>query len=138
MNNTSCDIGIITVIGVELQALQDSLGISEKDEISSGGSLFWHKYMTSSGTNVSVVIHCVGDAGNESAASATSTLIAKFHPKMVILMGIAAGIRGACKIGEVFVPRVIAHEGTKAQIEGELRGRPEIFSPPHAINQMLV
>lgn len=52
-------------------------------------------------------------------------------------MGIAAGIRSKCKIGDVFIPCRIVDDGTKVAEDGAFKGRPEIFRPPHIISQML-
>ncbi|BFM14038.1 hypothetical protein R50073_02210 [Maricurvus nonylphenolicus] len=134
----SYDIGIITVLGVELKALKLALEITDEDEFENKGSLFWRKNIIAKDKLVSVIIHCVADQGNDATASATSRLIERFDPAMVLLMGISAGMKGKCRIGEVFVPRYTAHTGIEVQIDGELKGRPEIFRHPQEINQMLI
>jgi nucleoside phosphorylase len=139
MSNDHYDIGIITVIGAELHALQDALGINnENDQLVWKGSAYWTKKIESTIGKLSIIIHCIVEPGKDDAAAATSSLIERFNPKMVLLMGIAAGMKGQCKIGDVFVPFRIVDDGTRVAEDGGLKDRPEIFRPPHNISQMLV
>jgi len=46
-------------------------------------------------------VTCIGGAGNPGAAAATASAIAQYDPRAVLLMGIAAGLRGKIRIGEV-------------------------------------
>jgi nucleoside phosphorylase len=138
MSSDHYDIGIITVIGAEQYALQDALKIGDSDLLVLNGSAYWTKEIKSTRGNLSVIIHCIAEPGKDDAASATSSLIERSNPKMVLLMGIAAGMRGKCKIGDVFVPFRIVDDGTKVAEDGVFKDRPEIFRPPHNISQMLV
>ena len=98
------DVGILTVIPAELTPVRAALGnptqVREKD---ADGSTFWRSELASRvlGRSLSVVAGCIGDAGNYSAATATSRLIAHYSPSVVFLVGIAAGFRGKVRIGEV-------------------------------------
>lgn len=136
----TADIGIITVIGPELIAVQKQLKVDNfKDREHDQGSLFWRKKFHTEVTNesIEIVIHCQGDANNSNAAVACTKIIERFKPKMMFLVGIAAGRETKCKIGDVVIPRaVIDYTNTVAE-KGERQ--PRYIAPPlpYAVIQML-
>ena len=140
MSNMRSDIGIVTVIGAELRAMQEALGIDNKaDRFPSRGDLFWRSTVRAnhSGRVLSVVVHCIGRPGMQAASAAATRMIERFSPSVLILAGIAAGRRTKIKIGDVAIPRSVADTSLKVAEAGELRGRPQIPSLPHVIEQML-
>ena len=127
------EIAILTVIPEELRWAQKALGIRpNKDRRKAGnGTIYWHGSVRSriARRDYSVVLTCIGYAGNYDSAAATSDVINLYGPKVVLLMGIAAGLRDKVKIGEVVVSeRVVAYE-TAAIDTGE-RGEEEIIPRP--------
>jgi nucleoside phosphorylase len=139
------DVAILTVIPAELRAALATFTIPEaqrkKDEF---GTVYHYGQIVShrSRRSYSVVVGCIGATGNPSAAAAAAEFIQSHQPKAFFLLGIAAGIRGKVKIGEVvFSDRVIAYEPA-ALVRHEERTvvepRPEIDRIPHAMNQDLV
>lgn len=86
-----------------------------------------------------VALTCIGGAGNPGAAAATTSAIATYHPRAVLLMGIAAGVRDKVRIGEVVLSdRVVAYEpaalirsasGTKEQPPAGDRSRTPHHDP---------
>lgn len=53
--------------------------------------------------HVIAILSAFGNSGNTIAQEATSQLIRKYKPKLVILFGIAAGVEGRVNIGDVFL-----------------------------------
>jgi len=139
------DIGILTVIPAELTAARETLGIRITDRIKDAdGTIFYHGTIRSTlkSCDYSIVLSCIGMAGNTDSAAATSEMIQKYNPRAIILVGIAAGIKGKVRIGEVVLSdRVVAYEPA-AVIEGsnntmEEQPRPEIDRLPHTMEQNL-
>ena len=66
-------------------------------------------------------------------------MIARYHPRAVLLMGIAAGIRGKVRIGDVVLSeRVVAYEPAalvRSASGAAVQPRPEIDRAPHAMIQ---
>ncbi len=138
------DVGILTVIPAELKAVRAALGINAKEK-DAEGTTFWRCTLASQalGRPLEIVAGCIGSAGNYSAATATTRMIAQYKPRIVFLVGIAAGIRGKVKIGEVVLAeRIVAYEHAAAVVDqhgnSALQRRPEIHPTPHRIKQDLV
>jgi nucleoside phosphorylase len=133
---TQPDIGVLTVIGPELHAVQDVLGVSGKNRLYRGGTIYWpgKKYSRWMDRDLNFVITCAADASQASASTATTKLIKDFDPSFLILVGIAAGWRGKVKIGDVVVPKAIAEFSVRVAEGGEEKPRPIItaLNPPVA------
>lgn len=130
------DVAIQTVIGKELQAVQDHFYV-EGDARSHEGTIYYRGKVIQPAGDLSVVVCCQSSAGSDAAAVIAERLISLWHPKAIFLMGIAAGRRGKCKIGDVVTPRVIVDD-TEGVLEAEKRlRRPQIYPPPHAMIQQL-
>ncbi|MDZ4255441.1 MAG: hypothetical protein U1A72_22960, partial [Sulfuritalea sp.] len=62
---------------------------------------------TGHGSHVKLAFFSAGDQGNTHMALLTAAIIHELHPKLVALVGIAAGMEDVNKIGDVYVPRLI-------------------------------
>jgi nucleoside phosphorylase len=136
----SFDVAIQVVIGRELQAVQTHFAVDpRRDQLPVDGAVFHRgRYCSESTGDVSVVIYCQGNAGNDAAAVAAERLIARWHPKAIFLLGIAAGRRGKCKIGDVVTPRVVVNDQLGvARMQRRLK-RSQIYPPPQPMIQQLV
>lgn len=115
------DVLVLTALPVELSAAKQALNISEDTQpfITSTGLHAWKAVVIrNDGIRVNCAIACFAGPGNVDASSITSTLLSELQPKNVIMLGIAAGMREKCALGEVVLSeRVIAYEGA-ALIEG--------------------
>ncbi len=139
------DVVILTVISAEFEAarrvLQIDDGSREKDL---DGTVYFRGAVPSelAKRDYAIALTCISGAGNPGAAAATAAAIARYHPRAVFLMGIAAGIRDKVQIGEVVLSdRVVAYE--PAALLRTARGtkehpRPEIDRAPHAMIQDVV
>lgn len=146
VHGAPADVAVLTVIQPELFAALDALGIGsdayDKDE---AGTIYYRGVVRSARArrDYRVVLSCIGAAGNYDAAAAARDIVAWCKPAAVLLVGIAAGIRGKLKIGDVVLSdRVVAYEPAAAVVgpDGAPREerRPEIDRLPHGMNQDVV
>src|SRR5262249_22671820 len=97
------------------------------------GTLVWTVDVRRPGDNrtIRVALVCFGGAGNVAAAVITSEVLARLSPKLAIMVGIAAGIRGKCKLGDVIVcDRVVAYESSAVEEDNgaiNQAPRPDIY-----------
>lgn len=124
------DVLVLTALDVELAAAKQALGIAEDAEhaTTKNGLHIWKAPVPKrGGKTASCVVACFAGAGNVNAASVTSMLLAELEPANVMMMGIAAGLRGKCALGEVVLSeRVVAYEGAALVEGGKVEARPEI------------
>ncbi|WP_158625135.1 protein kinase domain-containing protein [Corallococcus terminator] len=141
------DVAILTVIQPEFFAALEALGISESQrEKDAQGTVYFRGLLRSqmAGRDYRLVVTCVGGAGNYDASAAAYEVIAHHRPRVLILMGIAAGIQGKVRIGEVVLSeRVVAYEPGAIVSSSDggpptLEHRPEIDRLPHSMNQDVV
>src|SRR4051812_45903700 len=108
------DIGILTVIAPEFDAAREALGDLKRMPKERFNDPIYYRGTVHSelcGRDYTVVLAAIDTAGNSDAAAFTAQLIERCHPRVVLLMGIAAGFRGKVRIGEVvFSERVVAYE----------------------------
>jgi nucleoside phosphorylase/quercetin dioxygenase-like cupin family protein len=118
------DIGILTVLpDCELPAVQRAFGIdiAKTPDMIESGMRFWecklHNRILK--RDIDIVISAIGESGNPSASAATTTLIDLFDPRLVCLVGIAAGVEVITKFGDVVIPTyVLGYDKEKLLPEG--------------------
>ena len=124
------DVLILTALEVELAAAKHALGIAEDAEhaTTEQGLHVWKAPVTRrGGKTVSCAVATFGGAGNIDAAAVTTSLLAALRPRNVMMLGIAAGLRGKCSLGEVIIAeRIVAYEGAALAEGGKVEARPEI------------
>ncbi|HEX2854134.1 MAG TPA: hypothetical protein VHO24_12925, partial [Opitutaceae bacterium] len=128
------------VIPAELHAFQRALKIdAKKNRIHSDAGIFYPATVFSEimQRDVSVILGCIGEASQANAAAMTMLVIKDFDPAMIILVGIAAGMRDKMKIGDVVVPREIADLSVSVATKGEKRPRPQVKPRMFAVKQMV-
>lgn len=148
MMNRTVDIAILTVIPQELAAAKATMGIQDlsnnRTRTPDSQTVYLHEELISERTQerYSIALGCVGRAGNYDAASATTEVIQTYHPKLVVLMGIAAGIKGKARLGEVtFSERVVGYESAALRREDgaqAVQPRPDMPSVPNRIHQDVI
>ena len=135
------DVMVLTVIPEELEAARRVLDVGTADrDKGPDGTVYFHKTVPSAlATEYAVALLCIGSAGNPEAAAVASTAIARLKPRAALLMGIAAGMRGKVRIGDVVLSeRVVAYEPAAVVSAGGTtveEPRPEIERPPHSMLQ---
>lgn len=143
MNRERIDIAIVTIIPVELAAALAALAIPDSVRKKDQDGTIYYRWTVHSELQLrdyELVLVCIGTAGITSAAAVTSAIIERFRPRVVVLMGIAAGIRDKLKVGEViFSERVIAYEPAALVRSSEGTSyeepRPDVEQLPYAILQ---
>ncbi|HUJ10190.1 MAG TPA: hypothetical protein VL171_09200 [Verrucomicrobiae bacterium] len=105
-----CDIAILTVLGIELDAMLAAFGVLDETALILSGRKYWKVKINSpqEGRNLDVVIGFCANAGTVSAALRTVRLLQDFSPALLILAGIAAGHKKSYKLGDVVYGKKIA------------------------------
>lgn len=124
------DVLVLTALDVELAAAKHAFGIAEDAEhtTTENGLHVWKVPVTKrGGKTVNCVVACFAGAGNVDAASVTTMLLVELRPDNVMMLGIAAGLRDKCALGEVVLAeRIVAYEGAAFVDGGKVEARPEI------------
>ena len=146
MEISKVDIAILTVIPQELTAAKTALGIQDisdnRSRTQDSQTSYLHGELFSERTqrNYRLALGCIGSAGNYTASAATTEAIQVYDPKLAVLMGIAAGIKGKAKLGEVvFSERVVGYESAALRQSEDgtqtVQPRPDMPSVPNRIHQ---
>jgi nucleoside phosphorylase len=141
--NGPIDVTVLTALPIELAAMHAALGLSPVvgESKTPAGTTYWTAEVQSqkSSRALRVCVCSIGGAGNPDAAAAATELATLMRPRLVMMVGIAAGLRGKCRLGEVVVSdRVVAYEpAAAAVVEGVSTEvpRPEAYRVAHSIQQ---
>lgn len=136
------DVGIITVLKVELDAALEAFGSVYDASIDLDGFKYWFcELERSNGSPLSLVISYVGEARNVPCAIAVDHMLSRFSLGLMMLIGIAAGPREKVTIGDVIIAdRVYDYEHVRAEIrEGQKveRQRPLYVETPRFVKENL-
>ena len=133
------DVLVLTALDVELAAAKQAFGISDDAEhrTTEHGLHIWRAPVSKrGGKTASCVLACFAGAGNVDAASVTTMLLGEIKPTSVMMLGIAAGLRGKCSLGEVVIAeRVVAYEGAAYVEGGAVENRPDISRLAMSVRQ---
>ena len=133
------DVLVLTALPIELNAARMAFGIDEETPAAKTdiGQNHWRaQVQTNKGTLATCTIATFGTAGNVDAAAITATLLMEFKPKLVVMIGIAAGMREKTALGDVIIAdRVVAYEGAALLDGGKTEARPEIYRPVFSVQQ---
>lgn len=134
-----CDLGILTVISIETEAMLRAFGIQSKDAENRRGVLYWRTSLDfdSTAPPFVVVIGFCAEAGTVSGALRTVRFVQDFSPALLVLAGISAGQKGKYLMGDVVYGNEIA-DLVMGQIEdGEMTIRPSITPYPKQVGQLI-
>jgi nucleoside phosphorylase len=134
------DVGIQVIISSELNGILSQFNIDQDRDVRSfEGALFYFGSIATkrAGTKLSIVVHCQDRAGNEASASEAERIISRCRPRCMFLVGIAAGRRGKCKIGDVVVPRIVVDNTQGVAEDGKILPRVRTLEPPYSMVQQL-
>ena len=119
--------------------MQQALKIDDSKRLHVDGGIFFPTTINSRKMrcDLPIVVGCIGEASQGSAAAMTMLMIKEFDPALIILAGIGAGMRDKLKIGDIIVPREIADLSvTEATPEGP-KCRPLIKNRQFPVKQMM-
>ena len=122
--NSDYQVCILTVIDIEFESVCDAFEVSNLSigKINDLVNLYRAKLVVNSGKPINVLVCKVGSAGNLNSSIVTNALLEKFEFKLMLLIGIAAGVRGRIKLGDVvFGRRVYYYEMEKFTSLSRLR-----------------
>ena len=127
------DVVIITALRhTELEAVLD-LPFNWIENTSNDDVLKYYRgsYKDKNGSEKNVLAIACGRMGSVASAVITTRVIEKFNPSLVLMLGIAAGIKGKAEIGDILVADSCWDWGNgKRTVE---KGRPKFLSAPHHI-----
>ncbi|WP_079035652.1 hypothetical protein [Streptomyces albus] len=132
------DIGVVTILSEELQAVRDELELERYKEPS--GLYFYRRIHTESGATVRVVATQTQSQGQRSTMGALENLRRHYNPRMWVLVGVGGGIHDEyARVGNVIVStEIIYYENRKINGHGSIRRRGEHRQAPaavvHAVN----
>ena len=138
------DVALLTALPVELEAVKRALGMATAEhprKLQPTGTNYWSTTLDSrrSGRPFRVITSCIGRAGTNGAAASATELIMHCRPRLIIMVGIAAGMRGKCRLGEVLISQeVIGYESAAVvTVDGrrEYQYRPDSYRIGHSTQQ---
>jgi len=142
--NRIIDIGIITIIPSEIKALFSWLNIDADSSENIDSPLDYWKtsyYSEQSNRDLSIVISIVsGEAGNVDSSISTISFLRDWHPKLMCLVGIAAGVSGKIKIADVVIPNKVhdrlikVYKNAKYSVRGSTHNRPNLLTKMLKLN----
>lgn len=104
----SLDFAIFTAIETERLALCEAFGISDTDRIHAGPYTYWKKqFPLPNGRYYSLAVAQSADAANVDAALIGASTINTFHPKAILMVGIAAATSAEQSLGDIVLGRYI-------------------------------
>jgi nucleoside phosphorylase len=130
------DVGIITILlDFELPAIKRAFEISrDTDPIKVGDGYYWFTKITSKDSTLDIAITVAGEQGNEQSKTVTKNLIGNFNPKVIMLVGIAAGVRDKVNLGDVVVSEsVFYYEPAKLKSGGETEPEWDLVKVPTSL-----
>lgn len=116
------DIGIITIrLEDELPAVKRVFNINrDTNPIKVGDREYWFANVKSKDSNLVIAITVACEQGNEMSKEVTGDLISSFNPMLIMLVGIAAGVKDKVELGDVVVSEsVLYYEPKKVMPGGE-------------------
>jgi nucleoside phosphorylase len=118
------DVLIIAVLPkFELAAVERMFGIPQDEGPGpvGNGDVWLRQIQTRHSGILNLAVAFIGDQGNSTASASTTKLLMEIRPRLVLLTGTAAGIRGKVKLGDVIVcGLVVDYEGARLTAEGSL------------------
>jgi nucleoside phosphorylase len=137
---------VVTALPIELEAAREALGFAQESAPmrSRSGTSIWRGTLpsTSRAHDMTAGLCCLGSAGNLGASAVVAELVGELSPQLVVMVGIAAGMRKKRRLGEVVVhEEVVAYEPAALiqTAEGRaVQARPRTWRTSHAVFQDVV
>lgn len=136
------DALVLTALPMELAAARKVFELGQTQAATTAsGTQYWSSRLAEAGDSRVVGIACFAGAGNVDAAVITTDLVSRLKPRAVIMIGIAAGLRGKCRLGEIILSeRVLAYEAAallKTDDGPRAQPRPEQYRTVHSVRQQI-
>lgn len=133
------DVAVLSVIPPEFKALQKALNIDLRKRIRIDGAIYFegNVYSQLLQQNIRIILGCADDASQANASAMATRMIAEFDPALIVLIGIAAGMRHKVRIGDVVVPREVVDLTAGVLKDDGRHPRPQSKPWPFAVKQMM-
>jgi len=113
------DVAIITAVSVETTAIKNMFANWEKHQFAGDPSYYFIcKYQTDRGLLTILQVQ-QNEMGMTAAAALSTKVIARYNPKYLVMVGIAAGISGQGKLGDIIIPAEIWTYNSGKYIAGD-------------------
>lgn len=115
------DVGIITILAEETYAVNTVLDLAEED-YKMGDRLYYSGTVKGDGCFHQVVMSQAIEQGTTSVISTYKDMVQTYHPKIVILTGLAGGISRDCQYCDVIIAnQIICYDLHKETPDGIIR-----------------
>lgn len=101
------DVAIITAVSVETTAIKSMFSNWEKHQFEGDPSYYFVCKLQTDRGLLSILHVQQNEMGMTAAAALSTKVIARYNPKYIIMVGIAAGISGRGKFGDIIIPAEI-------------------------------
>ncbi|MER3318939.1 MAG: hypothetical protein RIB79_11670 [Allomuricauda sp.] len=98
-----CDIVILSSTQKEFDSLISIIQEPSIIKLANDSTIYYKGYISGKNSNYSVVVPVPTDMGIATAAIVTTKCISVFSPSYIFMIGIAAGIKSFCKVGDVII-----------------------------------
>lgn len=134
-NSTNVTVGIITVLtDFELPAVKRAFGIEPMSTSKPVGDRdYWFAKIGSEESTMNIAITVTDGQGNDKARTATGNLIKEFDPMIVMLIGIAAGIKDRVSLGDIVVSSAVYFYEPAKLTQNGTQHRPRVEKPSKSI-----
>ena len=128
-------VGIITIIpDIERLSVLRALNIDPSIEaINIEERPYWVTTVSSSHHKLNIAVTIPDKQGNAEAQTATSKMISGCKPELLILVGIAAGVRDKIKLADVVVSEAVIHYERAKLMVDKIDHRYEIRTPDNLV-----
>lgn len=120
-NTFDIDIAVITVLDIEFKSIKSLLtdfGVSVNNKFKDLDHATYYKgCLSSHDRTLNVVVTKSPEMGMPAATATAMKMIYHFRPKYLIMTGIAAGIKGKTKIGDVLVGEFLWNSGSGKRVK---------------------
>ncbi|UCH92560.1 MAG: hypothetical protein JSV88_20000 [Candidatus Aminicenantes bacterium] len=131
---SSVDIGLVTVTIPERRAAKKLLGVKGPGK-KKRGKTYWESkiYSQRLDRDLTIVLTMIGKSGTKAATIETNRMIENYSPKVLFLVGIAAGLKKKVKLFDVVVSeQVLDYEAARLEKNRSI-ARPDPYIPPFPI-----
>lgn len=133
INLESYDVALLTALPhIEQEAVFNlPLSWKEKIEFNDTNKYYVAEFENSAGQKRKIITTCCPRMGIASSAAVSMKILLKFKPKLLLMTGIAAGVKGKCNIGDILVADPCWDWGSGKMTVVD--GKAKFLSAPHQI-----
>lgn len=132
-NDISVDCAIITAVPTEFDAVKKCNPNWEKIVIKDDPTSYYRGIIENGEKILTVVLAQQDQMGMVAASTLTTKLISQFNPKIVAMLGIAAGCEGEVELGDILVATESWDYGSGKIVEDKDKGGYVLKIDPHQV-----